>query len=417
MIYDSVGIKGWGLYVPPFRVDVRDLASALKASPAETDRLLQIIGPHKSISIPGKNMDSIVLALNAVHEMNEPLTNVEVIYGGTEGAPDMSKPTMAHYIAELFNIGPNIQVLHSTGACCVGGNLLLEARNHSLLNNKNALVALGDIAQYGDCEGVYKKSATQGCGGAAFLVGPGEDLITLSKPGLEGTYAINAKDFWVPRDSEFPKVDGLLSCFCQYLGVSGAILDHFRKLDQFEEKSVKARLSSYKMVVVHAPFINQVRDSLCLTLGDFQGLEKAVMSELKVKGSGKEAVFNMLDEARSAENLELYEELIQMWNQVPLTMGNSYSVSVPAALMYGIQNFEEPGQALVVFFGSGAQAIAMSVYVSEAGLEYANRLDVKKMIHATETIDAATYLKGLNKQAGEFTITDVTDGYITYGRV
>lgn len=427
--HDSV-IKGLGIYIPPFCVDINDLANSYAASEKDIIALKEIIGPHESIAVVDMTyMDIVVLALNAFEKMRRTsasldlptdYTNVQMILGGTEDPPDKSKPTMALAIQEHFGLPRNIFLEHNAVACSVGGNMLLNARNFTVLNpGLEAIVAMADIARYNPhYKNAEKKLATAGAGGAVFQVGSADLdkdywLIQLPEPGSEGLYAQSFQDFWMPNGAHYPEVNGLLSCWCYHLGFLGAVNDHFKKLDEAEgkKKSLGERLAGYNMVVMHIPFINQVRDSFCLLYSNridetIEALEKAIDKEAQhpEDEEHKKLLFDVIKAAIKAPGaMDEFNRLTGYWQDLPPQIGNLYSASLPASFVYGLQNMEnvsEPFDALLVFFGSGLQAIAMSVKVHPRAIEYAKELDVVEMINEENRIliSAEDYVKNIKEE-------------------
>ncbi|MBS1266166.1 MAG: hypothetical protein MAG795_00131 [Candidatus Woesearchaeota archaeon] len=412
----KVGIKDFGLYIPPFRVNVDSLAKHLGASDQDIDKLRQLIGNHREFSTADSTyMDSVVLGLNAVSSLDN-FGDIGLILSGTESAPDKSKPTMALVIQDEFDLNKDAQVLQNSAACCVGANMLLSGINYSSLTFNNTLIAIADIARYDpQLKNAYKKIVTQGSGGAAFVIGE-NPIIEFCKPGLEGSYSKLAKDFWVPDGAKYPEVDGLMSCFCYDLGVIGAVQDHFRKLDDLEgQKSVKKRLEEYDLVVIHVPFVNQAREAFGLLYhsAGFGELEYAVENELE----NKKQVFEIINKSKT----NLFDQVCGSWQQVPKKIGNSYSVSLPASLIYALQQQDKaPLEALLVFFGSGMQSIAISAKVHQEALQRAKQINID--LNDKTMISPGQYLKNLRLETsfgmqGKFKKTKVQRGYPEYEKI
>ena len=143
----NVGIDKINFYVPPYYVDMAELAQARKVDP---NKFLIGIG-QSEMAVSPKTQDIVTFAANAAKEIltTEDLSTIDMIIVGTESSIDESKAS-AVVLHRLLGIQPFARSFEIKEACYGATAAVQMAKNHVTLNpNSKVLVIASDIAKYG----------------------------------------------------------------------------------------------------------------------------------------------------------------------------------------------------------------------------------------------------------------------------
>ena len=312
----DVGIVGYGVYVPRYRIRVEEIAKMWGEDPGRIKQGLLV----EEKSVPALDEDTVTISVeaarNAVKRANINPQDIGAIYVGSESHPYVVKPT-ATIVAEAIEATPNLTAADMEFACkagtagiqvCMG---LVEAKlikYGMAIGADTAQAAPGDPLEY-----------TAAAGGGAVIIGKnnGEALAE-----IEGTYSYTTDmpDFWRRDMRPYPKHGGRFTgkpaYFKHVLSAAHGIL-----------RQLKLTPQDFAHAVFHQPngkFPCQVAEEL---------------------GFSKAQVANGLITPR---------------------IGNTYSGCSMIGLS-AILDVAKPGERiLVVSYGSGAGSDAFSIRVKDA---------------------------------------------------
>lgn len=200
----DVGIIGYGVYIPRYRLKVEEVARIWGDDAERVKRGLLL----DEKSVPGPDEDTATIAVeaarNAVKRGGVNPKDIGAIYVGSESHPYAVKPT-ATIVAEAIEATPNLTAADYEFACkagtagiqtCMG---MVEARMIKYgmaIGADTAQGAPGDPLEY-----------TAAAGGGALIIGKdgAEALAT-----IEGTcsYTTDTPDFWRREMQPYPKHGG-----------------------------------------------------------------------------------------------------------------------------------------------------------------------------------------------------------------
>ncbi len=200
----DVGIVGYGVYIPRYRIRVEDIAKVWGDDPESIKRGLLV----EEKSVPGPDEDTATIAVeaarNAVKYAGINPQEIGAVYVGSESHPYAVKPT-ATIVAEAIEATPHLTAADYEFACkagtagiqtCMGGVEAGMIKYGMAIGADTAQGAPGDPLEY-----------TAAAGGAAFLIGKngGETIAT-----IEGTYSYttDTPDFWRRDMRPYPKHGG-----------------------------------------------------------------------------------------------------------------------------------------------------------------------------------------------------------------
>jgi len=339
----EVGIVGYGVYVPQYRVSDEEIARIWhrEAPP-----------PVKEKSVVNLDEDSITMSVEAaryaIARARIDPRDIEAIRVGTESKPYAVKPC-ATVVAEAIGATPKVLACDLEFACKAGTEGLQDCI---------ALVASG-MTKYAMAIGVDTAQGrpgdeleyTAGCGAAAYIVGlKSDDTIAY----FEGSYSFvtDTPDFWRREGQFYPRHTGRFTGEPAY----------------------------FRHIVSAA---------------------KGLMDELGLKPSDFDyAVFhqpNLKFPLRVARILGFDREKVQP-GIVVTEIGNTYAASMLIGLA-SVLDVAKPGQRiLAVSFGSGAGSDAFSIIVQDAIEDKRNLAPrVRDLIRRRALIDYALYVKHRRK--------------------
>lgn len=200
----DVGIIGYGVYVPRYRIRVEDIAKVWGEDPNRIKQGLLV----EEKSVPAADEDTATIAVeaarNAVKRAGIDPQDIGAIYVGSESHPYAVKPT-ATIVAEAIEATPNLTAADLEFACkagtagmqaCMG---LVEAKMIKYgmaIGADTAQAAPGDALEY-----------TAAAGGGAVIIGKNSSE---SIAEIEGTYSYSTDlpDFWRREMRPYPKHGG-----------------------------------------------------------------------------------------------------------------------------------------------------------------------------------------------------------------
>jgi hydroxymethylglutaryl-CoA synthase len=200
----DVGIAGYGVYIPRYRIRVDEIAKVWGDDPARIKSGLMVYEK----SVPGPDEDTSTIAVeaarNAVKQAGINPQDIGAIYVGSESHPYAVKPT-ATIVAEAIEATPHLTAADYEFACkagtagiqtCMGAVEAGMMKYGMAIGADTAQGAPGDALEY-----------TAAAGGAAFIIGKNGDG-TLA--AIEGTfsYTTDTPDFWRREGGAYPKHGG-----------------------------------------------------------------------------------------------------------------------------------------------------------------------------------------------------------------
>lgn len=339
----DVGIVGYGVYIPRYRLKLEDIAKVWGADAGKIKQGLLV----DEKSVPGPDEDTVTIAVeaarNAVRHARIDPQDIGAIYVGSESHPYAVKPT-ATIVAEAIGATPNLTAADYEFACkagtagiqtCMG---MVEAgmiKYGMAIGADTAQGAPGDPLEY-----------TAAAGGAAFIIGKngGETIAA-----IEGTcsYTTDTPDFWRREMQPYPRHGGRFTgkpaYFKHVLSAATALL-----------QQLQLRPQDYSYVVFHQPN------------GKFP------LQAAKELGFSTEQVLPGL---------------------LVTKIGNTYSASTLLGLAAVLDQAKPGERILAVSYGSGAGSDAISLLVRDAIEEKRNSPKVLDYVNKKIIIDYSTYAK------------------------
>lgn len=346
----NVGIDKINFYVPPYYVDMAELAQARKVDP---NKFLIGIG-QSEMAVSPKTQDIVTFATNAAKEMltKEDLASIDMIIVGTESSIDESKAS-AVVLHRLLGIQPFARSFEIKEACYGATAGVQMAKNHVALNpNSKVLVIASDVARYGLKSG---GEPTQGAGAVAILISQNPRLLVLEEENLSFTQDIY--DFWRPIGYDYPLVDGPLS--------NETYVQAFQKVWQEYQKRYERTLKDFSAFSFHIPYTKM----------------------------GKKALLSILETETSEEQtrlLEQYEASICYSRRV----GNLYTGSLYLGFISLLENSKtlKEGDRIGFFsYGSGAVAELFSGKLVKNYHEHLNTQDHQKLLNQRQALSIREY--------------------------
>ncbi len=340
----DVGIVGYGVYIPRYRIRVEEIAKVWGADPERVKCGLLI--EEKSVPAPDEDTATIAVeaARNAVQQAGIDPQDIGAIYVGSESHPYAVKPT-ATIVAEAIEATPDLTAADYEFACkagtagiqtCMGAVEAGMIKYGMAIGSDTAQGAPRDPLEY-----------TAAAGGGAFIVGKnGSETIA----AIEDTYSYttDTPDFWRRDMRPYPKHGGRFTgkpaYFKHVLSAANGLL---RKLQLTPQ--------DFAFAVFHQPN------------GKFP------LQVAKELGFSKEQVIPGL---------------------LTPKIGNTYSGATMIGLAAVLDQAKPGERILAVSFGSGAGSDAFSIVVRD-GIESKRDATPKVVdyINKRSNIDYATYAK------------------------
>lgn len=238
----NVGIVGYGVYIPAYRITLEEIALAWQQNFHQIKSSLFI----EEKSVPGVDEDSATFAVNAAKnsllQCSLVSNEINAIYVGSESHPYAVKPT-ASIVSQALGANPfcmaaDIEFACKSGTAALGICLGLVksglAKFGLAIGTDTAQAAPGDILEY-----------SAGAGAAALIVGSDESkIIAVIEDAISLT--TDTPDFWRRNMQKYPEHAGRFTA-------EPAYLKHIRLIVQkiFTKHSCDAK--SFDYVVFHQP--------------------------------------------------------------------------------------------------------------------------------------------------------------------
>jgi hydroxymethylglutaryl-CoA synthase len=343
----SVGIVGYGAYVPQWRIKSTNIAKIWGSDP---ERLKTLLAEK---SVPGQDEDSATMAVEAsmralaMSGINPKL--IGAVYVGSESHPYIVKPT-ASIVAEAIGATPELTAADLEFACKAGTAGIQMCMGMIESGRMRYGLAIGSDTAQGRPGDELEYTAAAGAG--AYIIG-NENMVAK----IEDTYSFttDTPDFWRREGEDFPRHGG------RFTG-EPAYFRHVVSATNGLLKKIGRTVDDFDHFVFHQPNT------------------KFPMTVAKVLGIPKEKMTVGL--------------------MVP-RIGNTYSASTLIGLAR-ILDIAKPGdRILATSFGSGAGSDSFSLLVTNLIKKKRKRENsVEEMIKNSKYIDYAEYVKFRRKIKG-----------------
>jgi hydroxymethylglutaryl-CoA synthase len=235
-----VGIVGYGVYIPMYRVKVEEIARVWGGDTVSLSRGLMI----SEKAVAGLDEDTSTIAVEAARNCIKMAgvnpKEIGAIYVGSESHPYTVKPT-ATIVAEAIDASPELTAADYEFACKAGT---------AGIQTSMGLVSSG-IIKYGMAIGADTAQGAPGdaleytaaSGGAAFIIGE-NDLIAR----IEGTfsYTTDTPDFWRKEGQPYPRHGG------RFTGAP-AYFKHVFNASKMLMERLKMKPEDFDYAVFHQP--------------------------------------------------------------------------------------------------------------------------------------------------------------------
>ena len=340
---EEVGIVGYGAYVPRYRLPASEVSRMWTGGKGGV--------PIKEKAVPGLDEDvvsmSIEAARNALSRAQIDPRFIRAVWVGSESHPYAVKPTST-IVAESIGAVPNTQAADWEFACKAGTEAMQAAIGFVGSGMARYALSIGmDTAQARPGDALEYTAAA---GGAAMLIGPGEEAIAI----IEGSYSFvtDTPDFWRRAHSNYPshgdRFTGEPAYFKHIMGAAEALME-----------ALGTTPADYDYAIFHQP--------------------------------------NAKFPQRVAKMLGFAPEQIAPGLLSP-RIGNTYAGSAVIGLTATLDVAEPGDRILLVSYGSGAGSDAFSLRVTDRIQEVRNAaLTTEAYIARRTEIDYATYTRYRDK--------------------
>jgi len=192
----TVGIVGYGAYVPRYRIRAAEIGRVWPASSSD---------PVEEKSVPGPDEDTVTIAIEAARNalarcgVLDPRA-IRAVWIGSESHPYAVKPTGA-IVAEAIGATPATLGADLEFACKAGSEAMQMAV--ALVGSQmadHALAAGVDTAQGRPGDALEQTAAA---GGAAYILGPADDSVARLEASF--SYVTDTPDFWRRPYQHYPQ--------------------------------------------------------------------------------------------------------------------------------------------------------------------------------------------------------------------
>ncbi len=191
----KVGIVGYGAYVPRYRIEGAEIRQMWAGGKGGL--------PVNEKSVPGLDEDTVTIAIeaarNALARAQVDPEEIRAVWVGSESHPYAVKPSST-IVAEALGIAPLTLAGDWEFACKAGTEALQAAIG--LVGSGMAPYALAIGADTAQGRPSDPLEYTAAAGGAAFIVGSGEEAVAVLEASL--SYATDTPDFWRRPFEHYP---------------------------------------------------------------------------------------------------------------------------------------------------------------------------------------------------------------------
>jgi hydroxymethylglutaryl-CoA synthase len=461
---ESVGISGFAVYVPPYRVDLKSWC-AWTDSP--WDKTEAVVG--RSFRMRGPAQSVYTIAATAVLRLIEQYAidprRVGFLGLGTESSTDNSAGAViikgmiddALKAKGLPSLSRNCEVPEFKHACLGGIYALKSALRYLALEQENrcAIVVSADIAEYARGS---SGEPTQGAGGVAMLLEKNPQMLVVDLANIGSASSYRAVDFRKPVLRNI--IRGALNCHFQDLPVfngkysTTCYLDEtLHALDDMLERMHKQPAEYYRELTatfMHRPYHRMPETSFamsylfalgrdgsagrrilaeqCATIGmDVDALLAEMQStpdvlDLVRNGTIDEDVYplcvQLLREFRkSPEFSDLVASKMSLGSEIMKEIGNVYCAALPAWMAAGMEEAARRkidlagGKILAVGYGSGDAAEAIPMHVAENWEEAASKIGFEDALRTPQNLTRRQY-ESLHDSGTAEGLRDPEDGFV-----
>lgn len=344
-----VGIVGYGVYVPRYRIKTEEIARVWGEDGA---RLARGLGVFEK-SVPGPDEDvatiSVEAARNAVKYGQINPEDIGAVYVGSESHPYAVKPT-GTIVAEAIGCTTDITCADYEFACKAGTAAIQTSMGLVQSEMIKIGLAIGSDTAQGRPGDALEYSAA--AGGVAILIGMDNPVATINETA---SFTTDTPDFWRREGEDFP------SHGARFTG-EPAYFRHVGEGARLLLKKTNTTIDDYDWFVFHMP-----NGKFPIAMGRQLGVPKEKLQD----------------------------------SLVVEQIGNTYSASAMIGLAR-LLDISKPGEKIfMVSYGSGAGSDAFSITVEEEILNHRGQVPTVDDYVARKThIDYAEYAKFRGKIHG-----------------
>jgi hydroxymethylglutaryl-CoA synthase len=338
----TVGIVGYGAYVPRRRIRLGEIAKVWGADAASYERGLEL---HEK-SVPAKDEDTITMAVTASRRALlragiDPQT-IGAVYVGSESHPYAVKPS-GTVLAEALGATPGVHCADLEFACKAGSEGMFLASALVKAGEVEHALAVGADTSQGAPGDALEYSAAAGA--AAFLFGRNKLVATLD---AQCSFMTDTPDFWRREYMHYPRHAG------RFTGEPAYFKHTLGAAKMLMEKS-GAKPTDFAWAVFHQP-------------------------------NGKFPL-------EAAKKLGVPLEKLKIGLLTPM-IGNTYSGASPLGLAAILDEAKAGQRILMTSFGSGAGSDSFAITVTDRIDAIRNKApSTKDYMAKKKYIDYATYIK------------------------
>jgi hydroxymethylglutaryl-CoA synthase len=470
-MHEKVGISGFGVYVPPYRVDLEDWCSW---TGSVWDKTNAVIG--RSFRMRGPDQSVYTMAANAVMRLIEHYDvdprRIGFLGLGTESSTDNSAGAIivkgilddGLRAKGISGISRNCEVPEIKHACLGGIYALKQGLRYLAVEPEArcAVVVSTDIAEYARGS---TGEPTQGAGAIAMLLERDPKLLSVRLNQIGSTSAYRAVDFRKPvmrnvirgklncHFQDLPVFNGKYSTTC-YLDETLHALEHMLRRMNVKPADYYHSLAA---VFMHRPYHRMPLTSFALSylfglakngVSGQEELEsycrgadldpRAVIREMHSSPDVLELVKNgnidadvyplsiqLVKDFRVSESFNtLVAQKMSLGAELMKDIGNVYCAALPAWIAAGLEEAAERGldlagqPVLAVGYGSGDAAEAIPMNLTETWQDAASRIAFRAALEPQQTLTQRQYenlhdtgqASGLTAPSNGFVVDSVGSG-------
>jgi hydroxymethylglutaryl-CoA synthase len=339
----SVGIVGYGAYVPRYRLPAEEVARVWGD--------VSGAAPIVEKAVAGLDEDTITMSIeasrNALARARIDPQDIRAVWVGSESHPYAVKPSST-IVAEAIGAVPSVQAADLEFACKAGSEAVVAGIGIVGLGMGRYVLAIGmDTAQGRPGDALEYTAAS---GGAALILGAAEESIAIYEASL--SHVSDTPDFWRRAYAHYP------SHGHRFTG-EPAYFEHITSAGRRLMEELGAKPSDYAYAVFHQP--------------------------------------NSKFPQRAAQMLGFRPEQVKTGLLAPL-IGNTYAGSSLIGLTAILDEAKPGDRVFMVSFGSGAGSDAFSMQVTERIRERRDLApSTQEYIARRKMIDYATYVRYRHK--------------------
>jgi hydroxymethylglutaryl-CoA synthase len=441
---EQVGISGFAVYVPPYRVD---LEAWCRWTGAHWDKTRAVVG--RSFRMRGPEQSVYTLAANAVmrlidHYAIDP-ARVGFLGLGTESSTDNSAGAVI--VKGMLDQGLKqkkrsplsryCEVPEIKHACLGGVYALKSALRYLALENDDrcAIVVSADIAEYARGS---SGEPTQGAGAVAILLERRPKMLAIDVGSIGSASSYRAVDFRKPvlrniirgklncHFQDLPVFNGKYSTTCYLDETLHALNDMARRLGRRAAEYYRELAA----VFMHRPYHRMPETSFAMSYlfgladdGEAGRAELAryctraemnvddVLAEMRstpdvlslvesgdIEADAYPLSIRLSREFRSSEEFSrLVSSKMSLGSEIMKDIGNVYCAALPAWMAAGMEDAWQQGlplaggKVLAVGYGSGDAAEAIPMTVMEGWTEAASRIGFEAALEPHQNLTRAQY--------------------------